>query len=85
MLTSHAHKRMQTFTIWVKRASGLKEKLYETNDWHEPAVLNVDNVLQPGDGLYSETKYKNDSDKNITFGYTSEDEMNVILGYYWEE
>jgi hypothetical protein len=83
LLTSHAHARMQTFDVYVRRQNGQMTKIYTSDDWHEPVTTQLDLVLYPGDYLYSETTYKNDTDHDIRFGYTSQDEMNVILGYYW--
>ena len=81
MLTSHAHRHMTDIKVWINSPTG--KPLYETDDWHEPAVVVLDTVLKPGDALYSETTWKNDGATPLHFGFTSEDEMNVLLGYRW--
>jgi hypothetical protein len=40
-------------------------------------------VLQPGQGLTSEVTYNNTTSKTVGFGLTSEDEMNIIFGYWY--
>jgi hypothetical protein len=82
MLTSHAHKHMTDFKVWINSPTG--KPLYETDDWHEPAVIALDTILKPGDALYSETTWKNDGNTPLHFGFTSEDEMNILLGYTWK-
>jgi hypothetical protein len=81
MLTSHAHRHMTDFKVWINSPVG--KPLYETDDWHEPAIIALDTVLLPGDALYSETTWKNDGNTPLHFGFTSEDEMNILLGYTW--
>jgi hypothetical protein len=83
LLTSHAHKRMLSFKIF-KISAGDTTQVYETYNWHEPDVLAQDIVLEPYDQIYSETTWMNTTDQPITFGFSSEDEMNVIYGYYWQ-
>ena len=82
MLTSHAHKHMLSFKVWLNGPTG--KLIYSNNDWHEPTVSNFDLVLQKGDRLYSETTWQNDNATPLQFGYTSEDEMNILLGYTWQ-
>jgi hypothetical protein len=40
-------------------------------------------VLNAGEGLTSEITYYNETDRAISFGLTSEDEMGIIFGYYY--
>jgi len=40
-------------------------------------------VLRAGEGLTSEVTYNNTTSATIRFGLTSEDEMNIIFGYYY--
>ena len=82
MLSSHAHSHMVSFKVWLNRPMG--KPIYENYDWHEPTVANMDLILQPGDQLYSETTWTNDGDTPLTWGYTSQDEMNVLLGFMWQ-
>jgi hypothetical protein len=61
------------------------EVIYENSDWAHPKVINYDSpiLLQAGQGLTSVVTYVNDTAKDISFGLTSEDEMNIIFGYYY--
>ncbi len=82
MITSHAHKHLLSFKVWKNGTKG--QLLYSNSDWHEPIVSNFDILFQPGDHLYSETTWQNDNGTPLQFGYTSEDEMNILLGYTWQ-
>jgi hypothetical protein len=83
LLTSHAHKRMLSFKIF-KIHSGDTTQIYETRNWHEPDVSAEDIIFEPNDMIYSETTWRNESDQAVRFGFSAEDEMNVIYGYYWQ-
>lgn len=39
--------------------------------------------MEPEDELVSQTIWKNETNEPVRFGFTSEDEMNVLVGYYW--
>jgi hypothetical protein len=41
--------------------------------------------LKKGEGLTSVVTYNNTSSQKLAFGLTSDDEMNIIFGYYYEE
>jgi hypothetical protein len=82
MLTSHTHRHLISFKVWKQGPTG--QPIYSNLDWHEPTVVNMDLVLQPGESLYSETTWQNDGSTPLRFGLTSEDEMNILLGYYWQ-
>jgi Copper type II ascorbate-dependent monooxygenase, C-terminal domain len=85
MLTSHFHKLGEKFVIKIAGGSRNGEIVYINTDWEHPAVISFKNpiVLNPGEGLTSEVTYNNTSSKSISFGLTSEDEMNIIFGYYY--
>jgi Copper type II ascorbate-dependent monooxygenase, C-terminal domain len=42
-------------------------------------------AIKKGEGLTSRITYNNFTDKLVKFGLTSEDEMGIIFGYYYEE
>ena len=42
-------------------------------------------TLNAGEGLTSEITYNNIKDKVVQFGLTSDDEMGIIFGYYYEQ
>jgi len=84
VLSSHAHKRMTSFKIFIKGGPRDSEMIYDNSDWQTPTVLTNEIILNPGEKLRSETTWYNESDKPIQFGFTSEDEMNILVGYYWQ-
>lgn len=86
-LTSHTHQLGEKFVIKIKNGSRDGEIVYTSTDWHHPEVINFSNpiVLQAGEGLTSEITYNNTKDKVVGFGLTSEAEMGIIFGYYYED
>mgnify|MGYP003333423864 FL=1 len=85
MLTSHFHKLGEKFVIKIAGGSRNGEIVYTNSDWEHPAVISFKTpiVLNPGEGLTSEVTYFNTTSKSVAFGLTSEDEMNIIFGYYY--
>jgi hypothetical protein len=85
-LTSHTHKFGERFKIKIAGGKRNGEVIYETTDWEHPATINFDIPirLEAGEGLESEITYKNTSQKSVNFGLTSDDEMGIIFGYYYE-
>ena len=85
-LTSHYHARGKLFQIKIKGGARDGEIIYENTDWEHPKVINYGTpiLLLAGEGLTSVATYINDTNKDIGFGLTSEDEMNIIFGYYYE-
>jgi hypothetical protein len=57
--------------------------VYDNDDWEHPRVITYDSpiILQPGEGLTSIITYNNTTNRAISFGLTSEDEMGIIFGY----
>jgi Copper type II ascorbate-dependent monooxygenase, C-terminal domain len=86
MLTSHTHKLGEKFVIKIKGGSRDGEVVYETTSWDNPLIKSFTTplVLNKGEGLTSEITYNNNTAKKVTFGLTSEDEMGIIFGYYYE-
>jgi hypothetical protein len=86
-LTSHNHKYGQKFIIKIKGGTRNGEVVYESTDWEHPAVINYSTpiTLQKGQGLTSVVTYNNTSAQAVSFGLTSEDEMDIIFGYYYEQ
>ena len=84
-LTSHYHKMGEKFIIKILGGVRNGEIVYQNTDWEHPLVLNLANPIQlnAGEGLTSEVTYNNTSNHAISFGLTSEDEMNIIFGYYY--
>jgi hypothetical protein len=87
MLTSHTHKFGEKFVIKIKGGARNGEIVYENTDWEHPSIKNFPTpiFLSAGEGLVSEITYNNTTTRTIRFGLTSEDEMGIIFGYYYEE
>jgi hypothetical protein len=84
-LVSHAHKHMTEFKVQVFGGPRDGETVYIAYDWEHPPILSLAPplVLEPGQGLTLIATYRNDTDRAINFGFTSEDEMMILFGYYW--
>jgi len=85
MLTSHYHKLGESFIIRIYGGARNGEIIYSSTDWQHPIVKTYTTpiVFQPGEGLTSEVTYYNTTSKTVVFGLTSEDEMNIIFGYFY--
>ena len=82
-LSSHMHRHGERFTVETLRDG---KQIYESTDWDDPEVLNFNPplTLQAGDGLrYTCTHRNQDRDAPLRFGFTSEDEMCIMFGYYY--
>jgi len=86
-LTSHTHQLGEKFVVKINGGARDGEIVYTSTDWHHPAFITFNPVitLNAGEGLTSEITYNNTKDKVVRFGLTSEDEMGIIFGYYYEE
>ena len=84
-LTSHFHKLGEKFQIKILGGPRNGEVVYENTDWEHPLVINLTTPIQlkAGEGLTSVVTYNNITNKIVNFGLTSEDEMNIIFGYYY--
>ena len=84
-LTSHFHKLGEKFQIKILGGTRNGEVVYENTDWEHPIVINLTTPIQlkAGEGLTSVVTYNNSTNKKVNFGLTSEDEMNIIFGYYY--
>ena len=84
-LTSHFHKLGEKFQIKILGGTRNGEVVYENTDWEHPIVINLATPIQlkAGEGLTSVVTYNNTTNKIVNFGLTSEDEMNIIFGYYY--
>ncbi len=87
MLTSHNHKLGEKFVIKIVGGARNGEIVYESTDWEHPLIKNFPQALEfkAGEGLMSEITYNNTTNKTVRFGLTSEDEMGIIFGYYYEQ
>lgn len=85
-LTSHFHEWGKKFQIKIKGGARDGEVIYENTDWQHPKVINFTKPIElaANEGLSSVVTYENNTNHLITFGFTSQDEMNIIFGYYYE-
>ena len=86
-LTSHMHKLGERFVIKINGGPRNGEVVYTSTDWEHPDIITFKTPLdlQKGEGVTSEITYNNTTSKAVRFGFTSEDEMGIIFGYYYEE
>ena len=87
MLFSHTHKMGEKFEILVKGGARNGEVVYTSTDWEHPEKINYTPYIsiKKGEGITSRITYNNTTDKTVRFGLTTEDEMGIIFGYYFEE
>jgi hypothetical protein len=85
MLTSHFHKLGEKYVIKIYGGTRNGEVVYENTDWEHPLTLNLTTPIQlnAGEGLTSVVTYNNTTAQTVSFGLTSNDEMNIIFGYYY--
>ena len=85
-LTSHTHKLGENFVIQISGGARDGEVVYENADWHHPEIKIFQTPIQlnAGEGLTSIITYNNTTSVQVNFGLTSEDEMGIIFGYYYE-
>ncbi len=86
-LTSHTHQYGEKFVIKIKGGTRDGEVIYENTDWEHPIVKNYATPisLKKGEGITSVITYNNTSANIVKRGSTSEDEMGIIFGYYYEK
>jgi Copper type II ascorbate-dependent monooxygenase, C-terminal domain len=86
-ITSHTHKLAEKFMVKINGGTRHGETVYTNLDWKHPGFVTFTPpiALQAGEGLTSVITYNNTTSKTVSFGLTSEDEMGIIFGYYYEE
>jgi Copper type II ascorbate-dependent monooxygenase, C-terminal domain len=87
MLTSHTHQLGEKFVIKINGGARNGEVVYESTDWENPLIktFDVPISLKKGEGFTSEITYNNTTKNTVKFGLTSQDEMGIIFGYYYNE
>jgi hypothetical protein len=86
-LFSHTHRLGEKFEILIKGGPRNGEVIYTSINWEHPKKIDFASpiVLKAGEGLTSRITYNNFTDKEVRFGFTSQDEMGIIFGYYFED
>jgi hypothetical protein len=88
MMTSHYHKRGKKFEMYGVGGLNDGKLLYSSSDYVHP-VINYHGtdpvVLQKGDKIKIIATYENETNREINFGVTSEDEMCIAYFYVTNE
>ena len=84
-LTSHMHARGERFQIKIVGGTRDGEVVYDNADWEHPSIVTYAQpiVLQKGEGLRSVVTWNNTTSRDLVFGLTSDQEMDIIFGYYY--
>ncbi|MGL4630428.1 MAG: hypothetical protein ACRCVT_04405 [Leadbetterella sp.] len=80
-MISHYHKLGEKFDVRIKGGPRDGELVYTSSLYDDPEVVTFqpELKLKKGEGLTSIVTYNNVLNRNIQFGVTSEDEMNIII------
>jgi Copper type II ascorbate-dependent monooxygenase, C-terminal domain len=86
LLLSHYHKRGKKFEVRIKGGVRDGELIYTSEDYEHPVVKTFSPalVLKAGEGLTTNVTYENNTNRTLKFGITSEDEMNILIGFKFE-
>ncbi|MEM7617972.1 MAG: hypothetical protein AAF244_01180 [Pseudomonadota bacterium] len=78
---SHMHKRGYIFHVYKVGGANDGELLYEAYDYQHPPYKFFEPALDipAGEGLRTVVSYNNDTNREISFGVTSEDEMGILF------
>ena len=83
LITSHMHRHGELFEIFQLSTGTLLHRSLAYDD-APITVFDPPLALDANDGLVYECTHNNyDLDVPLTFGFTSEDEMAIIMGYYY--
>lgn len=82
---SHSHEHTLEFNIYRIGGEDDGQQIYWANDWENPPFLGFDPpmTVNPGEGLRLVTTYNNWTNKTITFGPLSSDEMQFVFFLYY--
>ncbi|WNJ20442.1 hypothetical protein [Pontibacter sp. G13] len=80
-LFSHMHKRGKMFQVYRVGGSQDGELVYTALDYQHPPYVFFDPplTLDFGEGLRTVVTYENETDREIRYGVTSEDEMGILF------
>lgn len=86
-LFSHAHEHLEEFRAYVIGGARSGELIYFTLDWEHPPILELNPplTLEAGESIMIAATYNNWTDRTITFGLRSVDEMMMLFGYYYTD
>ena len=84
MLTSHFHRHGLSFRIYQMQTGGAVRQIYQSTQWDHPTIESYAPTLHlaAGEKLTLEATYFNDTDVDIYYGPSAEDEMCSVFGLY---
>ena len=84
-LASHAHKRLVDFTAKFYDGAKATDTVYNTTDWQHPeyTYFTPPMLVKAGQGFTYACTYKNDNDYEVKYGGEADDEMCMLVGYYY--
>jgi hypothetical protein len=84
VMFSHMHKRGKKFEVYYLGGPKDGQLLYTNDNWHDPKFVFVPDFvyINKGNGLRTVITYENETNREIRFGVTSEDEMGIFFYYY---
>jgi hypothetical protein len=85
--TGHTHRLGTDIRVEMGERKGEMASVYDVEDfsWHEPPTVHLDPPMTlPSDGRFHiACDYQNDSEKQVGFGESANDEMCFFWGYYY--
>jgi hypothetical protein len=87
VMSSHMHKRGEKFEIYGVGGEVDGQLLYVSVDYEHPPYkfFNKPLQLKKGQGLRTVVTYNNESNREIRYGVTSEDEMGLALLFFTQK
>jgi hypothetical protein len=84
MMFAHMHKRGKRFDVYFVGGPRDGELLYTSTDYaHAPTMFFTPAMrIEAGQGLRTVVRYVNETNRTISFGVTSEDEMGILFYLY---
>jgi Copper type II ascorbate-dependent monooxygenase, C-terminal domain len=84
ILLSHMHKRGKKFEVYYVGGPKDGQLLYENSSWHDPNFVYLPDLIEikKGEGLRTVITYQNETNRAISYGVTSEDEMGIFFYFY---
>jgi len=81
---AHMHKRGYQFDVFKVGGNNDGELLYKSLDYRHPPnkFFEPSLIMEKGEGLRTQVSYNNDTNRDINFGVTSDDEMGILF-YSW--
>jgi len=76
-LASHTHEKGVQFDIAPFDGETVGEVFYTNDDWHDPKIVQYEDplIVPAGEGYEWSCTWTNDTDEDVTYGSTAQDEM----------